>query len=300
MSSLLVKAVTFRSLVTLLVVAGVASCSSNSGFKSSKDSGPRGNVDVSHVEDAVPGTVKRTRAGNKNPYRVLGKTYHLLADSKGYNQTGQASWYGRKFHGRKTANGEVYDMYKMTAAHTRLPIPSYVRVTNVSNQRSVVVRVNDRGPFHGNRIIDLSYAAAKKLGFADQGVATVRVEDVTPEQAGVSAQPVQVQTVQSAQAIEPAQAVITPAPVEPVTVRSSQELNVDESTGVFVQVGAFREQSGALALVDKVKSLVVQPVATSFQDALYRVRVGPLSDSEVSAVEQQLNASGLDYRLVHR
>ncbi len=145
-----------------------------------KDSGPSQPVDVSHVPDAVPKAELRTEAGNTTPYKVLGKTYKVLGDSQGYRQRGIASWYGRKFHGHLTANGERYDMYAMTAAHKSLPIPSYVQVTNLENAISVVVRVNDRGPFHGDRLIDLSYTAASKLGFVDKGTAQVEVVAIEP------------------------------------------------------------------------------------------------------------------------
>src|SRR5690606_5966440 len=149
-------------------------------FDDIKDSGPDRPVSVAHIDEPVPKVEPRTRAGNSSPYKVLGKTYHVMQSPDGYKEKGVASWYGKKFHGRRTANGEVYDMYAMTAAHKTLPIPSYVRVTNVKNRRSVIVRVNDRGPFHGDRIIDLSYTAAKKLGFENSGTANVAVEYIDP------------------------------------------------------------------------------------------------------------------------
>src|SRR5690606_2878870 len=124
----------------------------------SQDRGPASYVDLSQIPDAVPRSEPRTRAGIKNPSAVLGKTEYLLEDESDYRERGYASWYGKKFHGHQTSNGEIYDMYGMTAAHKTLPIPSYVRVTNLDNNRQVVVRVNDRGPFHSGRIIDLSYA----------------------------------------------------------------------------------------------------------------------------------------------
>jgi len=143
----------------------MAACASKPSFNEQRDSAPINPRDVSAVKDAVPAPVRRTIAGNKSPYTVLGKTYTLLPESRGYKEQGLASWYGQKFHGRNTSNGEVYDMYAMTAAHKTLPIPSYVKVTNLDNGRSIVVRVNDRGPFHTDRIIDLSYAGAVKLDF---------------------------------------------------------------------------------------------------------------------------------------
>lgn len=124
-----------------------------------------------------------TRRGNPETYAVAGKTYRVMRSAAGYAATGSASWYGRKFHGRLTSSGEPFDMYQLTAAHRTLPIPTYARVTNLDNGRTTVVRINDRGPFHDNRIIDLSYAAAVKLGFAARGTARVRVEVVEPDRA---------------------------------------------------------------------------------------------------------------------
>lgn len=125
----------------------------------------------------VPGVpVAPFTPGNKTPYQVFGEVYEVMPDSFGYLEIGVASWYGKKFHGRLTSNGEVYDMYQVTAAHKTLPIPSMVKVTNLDNGKHVILRINDRGPFHDNRIIDLSYAAAKELGYSDKGLAPVVVE----------------------------------------------------------------------------------------------------------------------------
>jgi rare lipoprotein A len=118
-------------------------------------------------------------AGNTSPYQVYGQTYHIMPSASGYREEGVASWYGTKFHGELTSNGERYDLYALSAAHKTLPIPSYVRVTNLNNGRQIVVRVNDRGPFHGDRIIDLSYAAALKLGYQQHGTARVSLEAIT-------------------------------------------------------------------------------------------------------------------------
>lgn len=128
---------------------------------------------------AIPKNEPYSKAGNKSTYRVFGKQYQVRKTHHGYKERGMASWYGKQFHGRLTSNLERYDMYAMTAAHKSLPIPSYVKVTNLRNKKSIVVRVNDRGPFHSNRIIDLSYAAAKKLGMAEQGTAMVELEAIS-------------------------------------------------------------------------------------------------------------------------
>ncbi|MBI1942254.1 MAG: septal ring lytic transglycosylase RlpA family protein [Betaproteobacteria bacterium] len=146
-----------------------------------KDDGPGANppADLAAVPDAVPRAEPPHRHANR-PYRALGRDYVPLASAAGFRQRGVATWYGRRYHGQKTSSGEPYDMYAMTAAHPVLPIPSYARVTNPANGASVVVRINDRGPFHAERVIDVSYVAAWKLGFVQAGSALVEVESVSP------------------------------------------------------------------------------------------------------------------------
>lgn len=235
-----------------------------------RDSGPERPVDLSHVPEPVPRAEVRTRAGNKNPYTVLGKTYHLMEDETQYKERGEASWYGTKFHGRKTSNGETYDMYAMTAAHKTLPIPSYVRVTNLNNGRSVVVRVNDRGPFHGGRIIDLSYAAAQRLGFVNSGVAPVEVEIIN-----TGDQP--------------------PAPLK-AEGDSSDPVNSEPGT-LFLQVGAFSSEAAARAQAERVTELTdlavtINPLVAS--TTLYRVRVGPLSNNQqLQQLQEQLRKGSI-------
>jgi rare lipoprotein A len=142
------------------------------------DTAPLRAPTVLEMQDAVITDVTKS-ASTSRPYTVLGKRYTPMLDESGYSEEGIASWYGRKFHGYHTSNGEVYDMFAMTAAHKTLPLPSFLRVTNMSNGKSVIVRVNDRGPFHDDRIIDLSYAAAYKLGYYTHGTAKVKLEAVT-------------------------------------------------------------------------------------------------------------------------
>ena len=171
-------------MVTLLIVGG---CSSPAKHYPNDDYGPREPVDVSQVPDAVPQDVPYSKYGNPSSYKVRGKTYHVLRTGKGYRGTGEASWYGLKFHGKRTSSGEAYDMYAMTAAHKTLPLPTWVRVTNLENGRSVVVKVNDRGPFHSGRIIDLSYAAASRIGMLGKGTAPVEVVALQPQQKAAEA-----------------------------------------------------------------------------------------------------------------
>lgn len=167
-----------RILLMATVLLSVAACES----LPVQDAAPRQKLDPALLFDAKPRYESVGAAGNTSPYSVMGKTYSILPSANGYRQEGIASWYGTKFHGKLTSNGESYDLYDMSAAHKTLPIPCYVRVTNLDNNLTAVVRVNDRGPFHQDRIIDLSYAAATKLGYVDRGTANVKVEviDFTP------------------------------------------------------------------------------------------------------------------------
>lgn len=167
----------FRLISISFISLYLIGCSSPSRYHVEQDYGPSVEVDVSRIPDAVP-KWEPYSSGANDTYRVRGETYHVLPTSNNFREVGIASWYGHKFHGHLTSNGETYDMYGMSAAHKSLPIPSYVRVTNVDNGRSVVVRVNDRGPFHDGRVIDLSYAAAAKLGYHKKGTAKVIVESI--------------------------------------------------------------------------------------------------------------------------
>jgi rare lipoprotein A len=161
----------------LLMVLAACGSSPKGGYY--KDDGPGAQQPSASTPDAVPRLEPLHRFANR-PYEVFGRSYVPHASLKAFRQQGLASWYGKRFHGSKTSSGEVYDMYRMTAAHPTLAIPSYARVTNLANGRSVVVRINDRGPFHGGRIIDLSYAAATKLGYVQAGSARVEVEAIVP------------------------------------------------------------------------------------------------------------------------
>jgi len=154
-----------------------------------RDSTPDHVPDVNAIPEPVVQALPRSRYGNRSPYQVLGRSYHVLDDASGFVETGIASYYGEKFHGRRTSNQEVYDMYAFTAAHKSLPLPSFARVTNLDNGQSVVVRVNDRGPFHAGRVIDLSYAAAVKIGIHESGLGRVEVRALTPRDAPFSAPP---------------------------------------------------------------------------------------------------------------
>jgi rare lipoprotein A len=237
------------------------------------DGGPSQPVDLSAVPDAVPRAEPRSEAGNHSPYVVLGRTYRVLPTALGYQAVGVASWYGRKFHGRATSSGQRYDMYAMTAAHRTLPIPSYVEVKNLDNGRRVVVKVNDRGPFRDGRLIDVSYAAAVRLGFVHEGVARVKVEAINPASATRRAR-------RQGSEMQPAKA---------VKVGASEMIESGER--LFLQAGAFSTAEAASAFSDLLRDVVgdrVRIVRFPAQDALHRVRVGPVDDLEEAARLQSL------------
>lgn len=224
------------------------------------DDGPgdRPPADLAAIADAVPRAEPLHRFANR-PYQAFGREYVPLASAAGFRQRGVASWYGRRYHGKKTASGELYDMYAMTAAHPVLPIPSYARVTNPANGRSVVVRVNDRGPFHGDRIIDLSYTAAWKLGFVEQGSAVVEVEAIVPA--------------------EPAPVAALP-PAAPRTVSASAG---PAPAGLFLQLGAFAARESAEAFRARLAlelGWLVEAAQIFAAGGMYRLQLGPYASRE--------------------
>jgi rare lipoprotein A len=231
-----------------------------------EDDGPqRGvDVDVSRIHDAVP-KWEPVDPRNERPYTVMGHTYYPMRSARGYRQIGIASWYGRQFHGQRTSLGERYDMYAMTAAHKTLPLPSYVRVTDLDNGRSVIVRVNDRGPFLHNRLIDLSYAAAMKLGIVGHGTGRVEVTAITP---GPNAPPgndgVRTRALQA-----------NAGPVQ------TQALPPEHEGGrLYLQVGAFSLRERAEQLRSRLQKAGLGPVlvqaAVDGARTFFRVRIGPL------------------------
>lgn len=256
----------FRLFVLSTVVLSISACS----FSSRQDSGPRHQVNVASIPDATPRVEPRSSGGNRASYTVLGKTYQVLDRAQGYVERGIASWYGTKFHGRKTANGEIYSMYKMTAAHRSLPIPTYVEVTNLKNGRRVIVRVNDRGPFHPNRIIDLSYVAAKKLGIAANGTGLVEVRAIDPRNWNKS------------------QRATTNRPTLAGQFKNSERL--------FIQAGAFNSRDNASQLKKQLQGLFPDKniiLAKNKGDPLFRVQVGPLhSVDEADRVAQIMTDNG--------
>jgi peptidoglycan lytic transglycosylase len=256
------------ALAVAFVLAGCGSAPKRPGGYY-KDDGPGEsppkNVDA--VPDATPRPEPLHRSAN-NPYTVFGRHYVPAKAIRPYKERGTASWYGRRFHGQLTSSGERYDMYKMTAAHTTLPIPSYARVTNLKNGRSVVVRINDRGPFHSGRIIDLSYAAAAKLGYVNAGSAPVEVEAILPADASRIAEP-------------PAPIpVATPAP-ETRPLEAEAIPATGDAKGVFLQLGAFSAKENADTLrarLERELSWIDKTIDVLPVDGLFRVRLGPYRD----------------------
>lgn len=237
--------------------------------------------DLDAIPDAVPRDEPRSRYGNPETYEVFGKRYKVMKSGKGHVERGLASWYGPGFHSERTSSGEPYDMYAMTAAHKTLPIPAYVRVTNLENGRSVVVRVNDRGPFVGERIIDLSYTAASKLDMLRAGTARVEIR------------------VLDARSNTPSQSIA----LTPPTQRPTGTPTGTATGGRFLQVGSFGSSANASALVGRLTAAGIS--GASVREArvgdrlLYRVRVGPVVDAgQAARLTEQLRDAGVpDARL---
>jgi rare lipoprotein A len=239
------------------------------------------------VPDAIPRLEPRARSGNPPFYSVFGKRYYVLSSSVGYWERGVASWYGPGFHKVRTSTGERYDMYAMTAAHKTLPLPAYVRVTNLQNGRSVVVRVNDRGPFVGNRIIDLSYSAAAKLDMLRNGTAMVEVRTIDP---------------MAPPPVITASATPAPAATEPGTAPPTAGSGVTSpaaaASALFVQAGAFSDPANAERLAEKLRGggygkVIVRDDQIAGR-RMYRVRIGPVpSVAEFDRVVAALERAGI-------
>lgn len=253
------------ALILFLLVVGLSACAQRQA-PTLGDSPPRYPRDVSRVPDAVPKHEPRSRYGNPPHYEVFGKRYYVLDSAENFTERGIASWYGSKFHGRRTSSGEPYDMYAMTAAHRQLPLPAYAEVTNLNNGRKVIVRINDRGPFAKNRIIDLSYAAAHRLDMLGAGTAPVQIRTLTPGQ--------------------------TPRGVTTATDRSAK-------IAYYLQAGAFSDRANADRLRSRLDSyslgVPARLEAVTIQGStLHRVRLGPVSTvSEVDRLSATLAKFGL-------
>ena len=278
-----------RRLTTALAAAGIlAGCATSTPPTGVADgAGSRGHFEL--PDDPVPRPERRSKYGNGPVYEVFGERYTVLDSASGYQERGVASWYGDKFHGRLTSNREPYDMYAMTAAHKSLPLPSYVRVRNLKNDRSVVVRVNDRGPFVHNRIIDLSYAAAMKLDMVDDGTSLVEVTAITFD-ASPADRPVR--------DVTPSEPPATTAPgAGPAAERGAAADDAAEHT-VYAQIGAFGDRENAVARRDALRR---RGILNAFIDAggaaepIFRVRVGPITGVEqFDVLVEELGYMGID------
>lgn len=226
------------------------------------DAHPDGELDVSLLREPVPRAEPKSRYGNRSPYKVLGRNYYVLDSAEGYRERGIASWYGTKFHGRNTSSGEPYDMCQFSAAHKTLPIPSFARVTRLDTGQSVIVRVNDRGPFHSGRVIDLSFAAASKLGINRTGTAQVEVEAITGE--------------------------ALPPPVR---------IETPDADRRYLQVAAYGEEDNAKAMAARLRAAGIEDVFLQKHRAeagtVWRVRIGPVGEIESRQIQEKLAGLGL-------
>ena len=244
---------------------------------------PAGLLDTPDAEPKVEPFAK----GPSRPYSIFDKTYTPITDSRPFVQRGTGSWYGKKFHGQRTASGEVYNMYKMTAAHPTLPIPSYARVTNLRNGKQVIVRVNDRGPFHSERIIDLSYTAALKLGYLNGGSSELEVERLLPDEiARINLQTTARSKPTADEASDPIASIVSAEEKPPVTAGVG---------GYFLQFGAYAQSANAQAMRERLLSGWPQefpPPAVVQSQGLFRLHSGPFaSREEASQAARQLQSS---------
>ncbi len=276
------------------------------------DDGPGDDIpdNLESIPDAEP-RVEPYNSRNSRPYVVFGKTYTPITDNRPLKQRGRGSWYGKKFHGQKTSSGELYDMYQMTAAHPTLPLPSYARVTNLKNGRQVIVRVNDRGPFLSNRIIDLSYTAALKLGYIGQGSAELEVERLLPDEIvrmaankknrTADAHDVATAALESGaidKAATPAAVRLSGAgPATPVAV-------VNAASGYYLQLGAYSQKTNAESVRTRLAqnwSADLPPLEVAQQGTHHRIFGGPFATrQEAEAVARRLDLQGAKPMIVQR
>lgn len=225
----------------------------DSRYSIKQDKAPDKVLDGHKVKVVVPFDEPRSPGGNKSPYTVRGKSYQIIDRPDGWKQSGVASWYGAKFHGHKTSNGEIFDMYQVSAAHKTLPIPSYVKVTNLDNGHAVIARINDRGPFHDGRIIDLSYAGAVELGYQNLGTARIQIEVITGKKKTIN--------------------------------KAHSEKS--QSSDYYLQVGAFSEMDRARDLAARVRKFTKYVVYVD-EGNLYRVKVGPMKHRSAEKLQKKL------------
>jgi rare lipoprotein A len=267
--------ISVKQIIVLSIVILLSACSTttnNGRYSQQQDSAPRRDIDVSNVPDAVPRDEPLSKYGNPRSYVVYGKRYYVKKTSKGYHERGIASWYGMKFHNHRTSSGENYDIYAMTAASRTLPLPTYARVTNLQNNRSVIVKVNDRGPFAKNRIMDLSYAAAKKLGVTAHGTALVDIVAIDPKH-------------------------YVPGESQSQLFGSAPVIKEPGSPLIYLQLGAFSQYDNALRMQDDLKAFTHKSVRIKTIDVngkpVYKVQIGPIPSVAASdELSQRLAENG--------
>lgn len=247
-------------------------------------------IEACRVPNAIPKSESRCKYGNPDSYCVEGHTYKVMKSAKGYCRTGLASWYGMKFHGQKTSSREPYDMFAMTAASPTLPIPTYVEVTNLENGKKIIVKVNDRGPFKSDRLIDLSFAAASKLGFANKGTTSVEVRAIDTEEFNNAHVPAEI--VFADKQLELPEIQIS---LSALTKRKQSDKPVVLER--FLQLGAFSQRDNAKRLQQQIAATTDAPVlikeVVRADKTLYRVQIGPFKDSaEQETMMQKLKSEG--------
>lgn len=298
----------FRLGLFSLLAAALAGCAGGPSHQ------PPNAAKLKSIPNAVPHSLPKSSHGNPDTYTVFGKTYHVLDSARGYNKVGLASWYGPGFDGERTSSGETYDMYGMTAASKVLPLPTYVRVTNLKNGRHVIVKVNDRGPFHPGRIIDLSYTAAYKLGMTRKGTTLVRVRAIDPGQWASRHDSQHPPPGPQKAADEHDQRPTAPAPRSVASVAPAGDASRPHAqpavatatnattTARYVQVGAFSAIGHARALLARLHSAGFQKAfiePPKPRNGLYRVRVGPfVASRRVQATRAKLGLLGITATVV--
>lgn len=266
-----------KFIVCILMLAALVLLNGCSSV-SRKDGPPPFPVDVSKIPDAVPKKEALSKYGNYPSYVVFGRRYYTLKTSKNYEAQGVASWYGTKFHSLRTSSGERYNMLGMTAAHKTLPLPTYVQVTNLANNKQVIVKVNDRGPFESNRLIDLSYVAAKKLGITGRGTAYVDVKAIDPDAYY--------------------RHILTEKPTilaHNTHYSRHHHHSVHDAKGMYLQVGAFKNRVYAERLKNRLSKVVSSPIRVArISNHLYHVQIGPIRDvATATQISERLRSIGL-------
>jgi rare lipoprotein A len=254
-----------KTFLTLLLIF-ITACSTNSSrYQHKNDSKPTREPTTSELVDITPRAEPHSRGGNRSQYKVRGKSYSVLKSAENFSQTGTASWYGNKFHGHLTSNGEIYNMYAMSAAHKNLPLPTYLKVTNNVNNKSVIVRVNDRGPFHQDRIIDLSYSAAYKIGMMKTGVANVTITSITDFS----------------------------VPKKVINTKPKQTLTANNNERKYIQVFATKNEILANKTAQALQNFHQINTITPKNDGIYRIKMGPINNKEqLNYVLANLKKSG--------